>query len=183
MIDKIKLYNLDRSHLHYLVKWINQKPQINIARYPYMTNIRQQEIWADIHLENNNEYNFIFLTLTDGEVGYGCIENINWISKKAEMFVCLETSKQTVEQVSEAYGALTTFGFKDLGLNKMATSILVETPALIKLLEKKGFVKEVRKRQHYFSNASYHHVLEMAIFVQEATDERIRDTSNTSRKN
>lgn len=169
MKNNLRIAPLDKSHITFLVKWLNQRPSRNLLRIRNMTNTSQQEAWVDSALKSFTDKYFIIIN--NGEnIGFCGVEGIHWQARRCSVFIYL--NKDFSDSVELQVGKeLLNIAFLELGLNRVSIDVLAEKTTIIKTLEKIGFSKEVRKRQHYFNEKSYHHVIEMAILSSEFSNE------------
>ena len=167
MAKKIKLKQLDKTQLHLLVKLLNTRPATYVLKSHNLTNIHQQELWLDKISSDRHSRYFSIHYADDAAIGFGGIEDIDWISRSAQVFQILERTQDSSDILQDSMQAICELAFRELGLCRVSTEILAENSTLIKTYEKIGFLKEVRKRQHYFANKSYHHIVEMAMLSTE----------------
>lgn len=179
-MKKINLKKIDNSsQVPHLVKWLNQKQGSDIQRTINMTNTTQQEAWVKSSIDNQNARYYFYSFDAAEPIGFCGIESIDWISRTCSIFVHHD-KHDDLANPAEVFEAITRIAFKDLGLNKVSVSLMAENTPLIKNLEKWGFVKEVRKRQHYFYDKSYHHIVEMAMLASEFNNDRFGHSISTN---
>lgn len=94
-------------------------------------------------------------------IGTICIWHISEENSRAEVGYVLHPDQQGKGIMSEALDAVLDFGFTYLQLHSMEASLDPGNIASIKLLEKKGFVKEAHFKENVFYNGRF---LDTAIY-------------------
>ncbi|TWT08516.1 GNAT family N-acetyltransferase [Planococcus sp. CPCC 101016] len=106
--------------------------------------------WA-IELKNSNKM-------------IGTIDFFNWSQKRYKVEIAYVLSPQYWGKglMAEAANALLSFGFKNMELNKVEASIMLENQQSQRLAEKLGMVREGVARQHMIMKGSF---VDMAMYA------------------
>lgn len=109
--------------------------------------------------EQENPNQILFSLLENGEfVGYGGLVHINWIDKNAEISFIMKTEleKDKFSYYWENYlKLLEEVAFRELKFHKIFTFAFDLRPHLYAPIEKVGFQKEARLKEHCFFRDNY----------------------------
>ena len=144
-----------------IMKWRNE--QI----YHLRQNRLLTEADQDAYFENivaklfDQEYpnQILFSYLEDGKcIGYGGLVHINWVDKNAEISFIMDTAleKDFFSFHWQTYLTLIErVAFKELKLHKIFTYAFDLRPRLYDVLEKSGYEREARLKEHCFFEGNY----------------------------
>jgi ribosomal-protein-alanine N-acetyltransferase len=91
----------------------------------------------------------------DNLIGTICIWQISKENYRAEIGYVLHPDHQEKGLMSEALDAVLRYGFDVIGLHSLEAHVAPENKSSIKLLEKKGFVKEAHFKENIFFNGKF----------------------------
>lgn len=159
IFESIKLVPAESKHLPYLVRWLNNLPptRINITKRP--TCIFEQEE----RLENLTSQNQLFIAHNEVEP-FGFVE-LTHRPSPARITDMRTFAERDGEQ--KIIIAAAQYCFNELGRNKIVAELLAGDASLVKIYEGIGFKPEIRRRQHYYSDGRFHHVVENALLLKE----------------
>lgn len=105
----------------------------------------------------NNESIYWGICLKDNVklIGTICIWNISEEDSRAEIGYVLHPDFQGNGLMSEAIDAVIGYGFKTIMLHSLEANVAPNNSASIKILEKKGFVKEAHFKENVFFNGKF----------------------------
>lgn len=161
--ENIRLVPADSKHLPYLVRWLNSRPPTRMRVSKKLTNVAEQENRIS-SLSDETQ----LLIAHNGAEPYGFAELLH-LSGPARI-TNLRTYADRDGEAKILQAALG-YCFYDLGRNKTSAEILSGDAGLLKIYEAAGFKPEVRRRQNYFAEGRYHHVVELALLAKEFVHE------------
>ena len=94
-------------------------------------------------------------------IGTFCIWHISEENSRAEIGYALHPDWQGKGIMKEAMDAVLEYGFKEMKLHSIEANVDPDNQPSIKLLEKKGFIKEAHFKENVFFNGSF---LDSAIY-------------------
>lgn len=152
------LVPLDRSHLPLIRAWHNT-PEIRAATFafPFPASIEAEAAWYDRNIAAGDGKNAIFgIRSGDRVCGLVMLRNIDWISRSAWFGIFIGDPSARGKGVGAAAMAdILDFGFKDLGLNRIALEVAASNAQAIRLYEKLGFEREGLLRKSRFIDGAY----------------------------
>jgi RimJ/RimL family protein N-acetyltransferase len=95
-------------------------------------------------------------------VGYGGLVHINWVAKNAEVSFIMNTELEQVyfsKHWTFFLQLIEQVAFKELQFHKLCTYAFDLRPHLYEIIEKQGFKKEGRLKEHCFFNGKYKDVI------------------------
>ena len=105
----------------------------------------------------------LFSYLENGEcIGYGGLVHINWVDKNAEISFLTKTAMkgQVYETLMINFmNLIDEVAFKELRFHKLFTYAFDVRPEIYNILEKSGFRKEARLKEHCYFNGDFIDVL------------------------
>ena len=144
-----------------IMKWRNE--QIYHLRQQNLLTVEDEEKYFNIVVaslfsqEQPNQILFSYLQ-DDICIGYGGLVHINWTDRYAEISFIINTEleKDFFEHHWTTYlSLLEQVAFKDLQLHKIFTYAFDLRPHLYTAVEKAGFTKEARLKEHCFFDDRY----------------------------
>ncbi len=132
------------------------RPKESLAEVRYFME-RLDKAWAD------NQSIIWAITPKKGHrlIGAICYFNISTEHHRAEIGYMLLPTYQGKGIMSEALNAVVKYGFETMKLHSMEANVNPANEASIKLLERRGFVREAYFRQNYFFEGKF---LDSAIY-------------------
>lgn len=100
-------------------------------------------------------------------LGTAGFEEFSFLDVKAEAGFTLLGSYRGKGYMTEAMSAILTFGFREVGLNRVEAMIHPENTAAVKLVETLGFLKEGRLRKSVFFNGNFHDQMVFSLLREE----------------
>ncbi len=92
----------------------------------------------------------------DIHIGNISVQNINWISRSAEIAIIIGNKKYWNKGVgSEAYRLVIEYSFQTLNLNRLSSGQTVSNRGMINVCEKSGMKKEGTQREALYKNGKY----------------------------
>ena len=162
--NNIKLVPIDENDTADIIRWRNSDLVRNNV-------FGSDDVTPEIHQHWLTEYvmkgkccQFIIHT-EQNPVGTVFLKNIDYDNSKAEFGIFIGES----EAHGRGYGTIaakliTSFGFQELGLNKIYLSVFNDNKGAIKSYKKAGFKEEGLMYQEYCKDGCFIDVLQMAIF-------------------
>jgi RimJ/RimL family protein N-acetyltransferase len=113
-------------------------------------------IWPDMDSAHPRQV-LVSLFENGSFIGSGGLVHISWSDLRAEVSFLVETSRMsdpaTVDRLFSTYLRLVkTLAFRDLGFRRLSTETFAHRTDIIPLLERNGFVREGRMREHVLVN-------------------------------
>ena len=105
----------------------------------------------------------IALKDTGDFAGTAGFEQFSFLDGKADIGFTLLKEYQGTGFMSEALKSILNFGFQELNLNRIQTTVVPENASSVKLLEKLGFKMEGQMESSVFFNNNYHDELMFAL--------------------
>ena len=150
---KLVLRTVEESDLEWLLTHRNN-PLLNVNfNQPMPLSYEDQLAWYKTQVLGRKAYAYI-AELNGTKVGYGALQNINWITRSAEIshFVTHEFDSATFGYMIN--DILVHMAFFNLNLHKVH-SICFEFNNILKELERIGFKKEGTIKDHCYKNGRY----------------------------
>lgn len=173
--NRIQIRAIEENELDQIANWRND-PAVYEFFYEYMPiSARQQKIWFDKQLQNQNEMNFIVASINENKpIGTVSIYNIDRRNRKAEWGRLLIGEKQFLSggYGSEIEALILDYCFNHLNLNKLYCEVLQSNENVIRLHEKFGFQVDGILRQHAFKAGNYVPVVHMSILQDDYLENR-----------
>ncbi|MEA3266722.1 MAG: GNAT family N-acetyltransferase [Candidatus Fermentibacteria bacterium] len=114
----------------------------------------------------NQGYNLIWSIIireTGAFAGTAGFEEFSFLDCKADIGFSLLRKHQGKGYMEEALSKIVAYGFQELNLNRIQTTVVPENTASVKLLNRLGFQKEGHMKQSVFFNNSFHDELMFAV--------------------
>ena len=171
--DNVELIPINNNHLTRLIVWLNNTPKSRLRLVEGRNLLDTDDVQALENASIDIGKAFFAVICDKSVVGVSTLGPVDWRSRRIPVATFVDPGIESpVETESKALRALLAYAFDELGMNKVTTETLLGDAYLSKMYERAGFTHEVRKRNHYFSEGSYHHVLESSILASEYKDER-----------
>jgi len=106
-------------------------------------------------------------------IGYGGLVHINWLDMNAEVSFIMDTSLEAMYfefHWSTYLNLIKQVAFKELKFHKLYTYAFDLRPNLYEVLEKNGFTKEARLKEHFQFNGEYRDVVIHSIWYSDKVD-------------
>ncbi len=162
-LEKYSLVPIRKSDIETIRHWRNE--QISILRQnSLLTEKEQNEYYMNvIELSFMQKHPSIILfsfLLNYKLIGYGGLTNIDWISKKAEVSLLLDTirindKKLYRKEFSLFLDLIKQVAFQDMKFHKLYTETFDMRPLHIEILEENKFKLEGRLKEHLVVNEKY----------------------------
>ena len=117
-----------------------------------------EELISSVHesYKNKNGINWAIVEKsTNSFIGYFGYWRMIPEHCRAEIGYALKPKYWGKGYMKEALNKLVDFGFNELGLHSIEANVNINNNSSIKLLEKKGFIKEAHFRENYLFNGVY----------------------------
>lgn len=144
------------EHIEQIRVWRNE--QMDVLRQTRPISIAEQISYFDTHIWRDMESPYpkqILVAIHEDGIfiGYGGLVHISWNDSRAEVSFLIRTDlmsdSASVDTIFSSYlGLIKHLAFRDLGLNRLVTETFAHRTDIIPLLEKNGFVREGRMREH-----------------------------------
>lgn len=159
--DKVLLRPIKRSDISLFLKWFND-PEVTqyLIQYLPMTEMAEEK-WIEEMATTRATTDVIFVieaickesTKPIGNVG---LHRINHKDQRAEFGITIgEKDYWDKGYGTEATTLIVEYGFKQLNLNRISSSVLEFNERSIKLHKKVGFEEEGRRRKAWFKNGKF----------------------------
>jgi RimJ/RimL family protein N-acetyltransferase len=179
----IDLVPINREHIALLLVWLNSMPKSRMR--PFGKKLVNTERVQSLIGERDLTTNAVFWAAQRAGVpiGFGVLGPVDWRSRRTSIMTYIDhNNARPLEAEASTLTAMLGYAFDELGLNKVSSDMLLGDVYQTKIYENLGFKPEVRKRNHYFAEGSYHHVIEVAIRSSEFIGENSGDLSSSTRK-
>jgi RimJ/RimL family protein N-acetyltransferase len=160
--EKVLLRVVERRDVETFRKWLND-PEVNryLAVYWPLTEAAEER-WFQKTTESSTELVMAIESppedSRDGRLIGNCgFHGINWKDRTATLGIFIgEKVLWRSGRGTEAASLLIDFGFGQLNLRRVNSSVLVPNKGSLKMHEKLGFREEGRRRQNIFREGFYH---------------------------
>jgi hypothetical protein len=161
--DSYLVTALRSQDIYTIMEWRNA--QIDVLRQKSLLTREDQENYYKTSIQPSfsmKEPPLILFSILHKKkfIGYGGFVHIDWQSRRAEMSFLTSPQRAAIAEQYET--DFTTFitilkiiGFQDLNLQRLSTETFDIRPQVIDILEKNGFVKEGRMRNHNLIQGKY----------------------------
>lgn len=161
---------LKKEHLSSLKDWRNAQVDV-LRQVKILSDFDQQKWWRII--KRDKTQSLFAITENKKFIGYCGLTNIDFRHKRAEVSFLVNPIRAKNKAVYEkdfwaVLYILCSHGFKKLGLNKIFTDTFEFRENHIKIIEKFGFKKEAKLRNHYFKRGKFYNSIIHSILREEA---------------
>lgn len=162
----IRLRALRENDIWILHKWVNDPEIVKYTNFFHpISEMEQKEWFSSLPQQKNKSFLGIELINEDKLIGTCGFNEINQISRKAELFIKISDKALWGKGYGiEALEILLDFGFSDLNLRKICLRVMSDNERGIKLYKKAGFVIEGLMKEDYYIQGEYKDVILMAFF-------------------
>jgi len=153
----------------YLV-WINSQQADEYTEHAiFPNNVLDLERFFDNLRTNKNILHLAIVEKASGRhIGNISLQNINWISRRAEFAILIGVSDSQGKGLGyEASSLIIDHGFSRLNLNRLSLGVNASNSKALALYLKLGFVEEGRLRQHFFRNGVAEDLKTMGLLAEE----------------
>lgn len=152
---QINIRKFERADIPKKVEWINNPANNQFLHYDIPICIEKTEKWFDSHLGENTRYDAVIEA--DGvPVGIIGLLSIDKKNSKAEYYITMgETAYKGKGIAKKASYLMLSYGFEELGLNRIYLFTEVENENAQILFESVGFMKEGIIRQDIVSRGKF----------------------------
>ena len=141
---------LTKDDLQLRVNWMNNPKIYSSMHFEISILIEKTSCWFENNVGNNKRADLAFEE-NGVVVAFGGLTNINSEVKKAELYIFVNPENQKSGIGTRATKALCSYGFNQLGLNKIYLETNEDNVAAQRVYEKCGFVLEGKLRNEYIS--------------------------------
>lgn len=157
----------EKEDISFLVKSANEKGMVTNRQSKRKTAILEQQRKVN-ELHKRIDYNLFIICSSSGRHGVSEVMDIDWVHRTCIINMYFEDRAEKVPVYGEkALHALLSYIFNTLGLNKVSVNVQLDDVVMSSLYKSFGFVQELRKRSHYFSNGQYKTILELSMLSEE----------------
>jgi diamine N-acetyltransferase len=164
----VHLLPLERSKdISYLVKYGNAKGLWKQRLNKRKTSVQEQD---NLLLENSRLMNYYCYMIMGGNSKRGICEilEVDWVNSNCKLHLHFEDRAELVPRYgTRTLNAIGNYIFNSLGLYKIGVEVNLDDVVMSSLYKSYGFVQEVRKRSHFYSQGTYHTVLELGLLEHE----------------
>jgi RimJ/RimL family protein N-acetyltransferase len=184
---KYSIVPIRKEDKYAIMKWRNE--QINHLRQNKpLTETDQDAYFKNVVsklFDQERPNQILFSYLENGKcIGYGGLVHINWIDKNAEISFIMDTEleKDYFSFHWETYlGLIEKVAFEELQLHKTFTFAFDLRPKLYEVLEKSGYEREARLKEHCFFEGKYldviiHSKINIRLYLRDASQEDLQIT-------
>lgn len=153
----IKLRAVEETDLEIMQIWANNPAiQINLGGWHFPTNKNDQQKWFQNLNCNSNHQRFIVENELHCIVGMANLLNINFKDGNAEVGLIIDPAYQNQGFGHKIINALMFYGFNQLRLNRLETTIIaINQPSLNLFIQKCNWKVEGIQRKWYFRNGQF----------------------------
>lgn len=141
---------LTKDDLQLRVNWMNNHRIYSSMHFETPILIDNTIRWFENNVDNNKRADLAFEE-NGVVVAFGGLTNINSEVKKAELYIFVNPENQKGGIGTRATKTLCSYGFNQLGLNKIYLETNEDNVAAQRVYEKCGFVLEGKLRNEYIS--------------------------------
>ena len=152
---RITIRKFEKSDIPKKVEWINNPANNRFLHYNIPLSIEGTERWFDSHQGETTRYDAVIEAdgVPVGTIGLLSIDRKN---SKAEYYIAMgETSYKGKGVAKEASRLILSYGFEELGLNRIYLFTEVDNIAAQKLFERVGFKREGILKQDVYSHGAF----------------------------
>ena len=152
---KISIRKFERIDIPKKVEWINNPENNQFLHYDIPISVEGTEKWFDSHEGETTRFDAV-IEADSVPVGTIGLLEIDRKNSKAEYYIAMgETEYKGKGVAKEASRLILSYGFEELGLNRIYLFTEVENVAAQKLFERVGFAREGVIRQDIVSHGKY----------------------------
>ena len=144
------------EHIESIRQWRNE--QMDVLRQAHPISVDEQStyfdrvIWPDMDSATPLQI-LVSIHFNAEVIGYGGIVHLSWVDLRGEVSFLIRTELMNdpaaVDRLFSNYLTLIKqLAFRDLGLRRLSTETFAHRTDIIALLERNGFVREGRMREH-----------------------------------
>lgn len=152
---RITIRKFEKSDIPKKVEWINNPANNRFLHYNIPLSVEGTERWFDSHQGETTRYDAVIEAdgVPVGTIGLLSIDRKN---SKAEYYIAMgETSYKGKGVAKEASRLILSYGFEELGLNRIYLFTEVDNIAAQKLFERVGFKREGILKQDVYSHGAF----------------------------
>ena len=158
---KVFLRPLKRADIVYFLKWFNDPEVIQyLQMYLPMTEMGEEKWLEELANRSGNNVNFVIEVIgesTNQPIGSISLGNINQKDQVAQFGIAIgEKICWSKGYGTEAAWLLIEYGFKQLNLHRISSSVFAYNERSLRMHKKVGFKEEGRLRQADFKNGCFH---------------------------
>jgi RimJ/RimL family protein N-acetyltransferase len=170
--EKVLLRPVRRSDLQNFLKWFNDPEVIQyLGMYLPMTEMAEEKYIEDLPSRGPTEARFVIDAIDGGEskpIGSMGLHSISPKDHSATFGIVIgEKDYWSRSYGTEATRLLLKYGFEQLNLHRISSSVWAFNERSIRLHLRVGFKEEGRLRDFVFKNGRYHDRVEFGILRQE----------------
>jgi RimJ/RimL family protein N-acetyltransferase len=148
------------EHIESIRQWRNEQMDVLRQAHPISPDEQatyfERMIWPDMDSSTPRQI-LVSIHLNSEFIGYGGIVHLSWTDMRGEVSFLIRTELMkdpaTVDRLFSDYLTLIKqLAFRDLGLRRLSTETFAHRTDIIPLLERNGFVREGRMREHVLVN-------------------------------
>ena len=161
---RLRLRPLEKEDLQWILRYRNNAAFFKNFNQPMPLSYEHQLSWYENEVLTKKTFAYI-IKLNNTSVGYIALQNINWITRSAEVshFILEDYS---MDFSLFAHGIILELAFKSLNLNRVY-SVCFEFNAVYKELEKLGFKIEGTLREGCYKQGKYFNSYLIAVLRNE----------------
>ncbi len=169
--EKIQLAAVQREYLPKYVEWLNDW---EIAQFlnpgvaaPF--NMDDETEWYENRRKREGNFLFAILTLAENKLIGNCgLHDVDFKNRSATFGIFIgEKDYWGKGYGTDATRTLQSFGFRELGLNRVELEVYDFNPRAIRAYEKAGFRRDGVHRQGLYRNGAFHDEIIMCILREE----------------
>jgi len=166
-MEKIKLRALTSSDITTTLAWNNQDDIKQLyAGHPFPVNLEMETNWYEKMLTSNIPTTVFGIELINEKklIGISVLKNITLLHRNAEFAIFIGDTNERGKGYSKIATLKTlSFGFNQLGLNRIYLHVLKENEPAIQLYYKLGFKLEGELKESIFKNGLFHNECVMSM--------------------
>jgi len=170
-MNKIKLRALTSSDILLTLAWNNQDDIKQLyAGHPFPVNLEMETDWYEKVLRSNFPTTVFGIELIEEKklIGITVLKNISLLHRKAEFAIFIGDMNERGKGYSKDATLKTlSFGFNQLGLNRIYLYVLKNNESAIKLYNKIGFKLEGELKESIFKNGNFYDEIVMNVLNSE----------------
>ena len=172
--EHVILRAFEREDAERCYRWMNDPNIVRTLKSRYPIAFQNEMEWLDraMHASATERHFAIERKDDRTHIGNASIHEIEWVSRTASFGLFIgEPAAWNRGFGSDAIKTLVRFAFDEMNLRKLRINVFEYNDRAKHVLESHGFVEEGRLRREFFREGTYHDILILSIFRDEAPQE------------
>ncbi|MBD3195442.1 MAG: GNAT family N-acetyltransferase [Candidatus Lokiarchaeota archaeon] len=167
--ENVDLLPINLDHLNLYTKWFNLEEMRRYSRMEFPQT--KEQIKKNFSTDDKGGKQGVTLEIWHKKdkkpIGLAGLNHINWFNRNANIFLTIEPNYQQRKIGTQVGKMLVDYGFLELNLEKIHSSIIEANEGSWKTAEKIGFSLEVELKDEAFVDGKYYSEKKYGIFREE----------------